>query len=102
MPSLTTAVDRPHGAKTHFIGSLVAHERRFRHEPFQSAAVRRGAAPRIALDGHAAAKQCYACSVPAAPNNRERFNVVLRAPEVNSPDLALDAAMIADHRGRNG
>jgi len=92
--SLTRAVERLHGAKAHFIGSVLVHEQ------LQGKLVWRGAVSRFRLDKHPTATGCYAWLM-AAEGHEERFHGVLHTPQVNSPRRAVQAALAADPTGVN-
>lgn len=92
LKALADAVEKLHGAKASFVRSEAVNEQ------FQGAAVWNGVVSQFALTGHDTASNCYAWSVPATSDSRERFYAVLRTPDVDSPEKAVRASIIADAR----
>lgn len=57
----------------------------------------------FALDGHPSAEKAYAWSVPVPGSGNRRFYAVLHEGPVDSPEKAVRAAIIQNHkRGRDG
>ena len=50
------------------------------------------------LEGHPTAKVAYAWSSPVEGSDRRKFYAVLHVPPVDSPEAAVRAAIVADHR----
>lgn len=50
------------------------------------------------ITGHAKADTCYAWSSAAEGSNKRRFYAVLKIPPVVSPETAVKAAIVADHK----
>ena len=90
--ALTRAVEKLHGARATFIGSTPVHEQ------FEGKTVWQGTVSRFELAGHPTATLCYAWSVPATDDRRERFVAVLHTPDVDSAEKAVRAAIVAEHR----
>lgn len=88
--ALTEAVEKMHGAKAVFLNSQPVHEE------FQGKAVWRGTVSLFDLSGHASASRCYAWSVPH--EGVDRFYAVLQTPNVDTPEKAVRASIVADHR----
>jgi len=88
--ALADVVERLHGAKARFVGSVVVDEQ------FQGATVWKGIVSQFELHGHPTATICYAWAVPAKDNAREKFYAVLHTSEVNSAEKAVRASIVAD------
>jgi hypothetical protein len=93
--ALAEAVVRMHGSPVRFVGSVPVHEQ------FQGATVWEGMVSRFELPGHPATEYCYAWSVPAAGDSKERFYAILHTPQVDSAEKAVRASIIADQRNNN-
>lgn len=50
------------------------------------------------LEGHPKAQLAYAWSSPVEGSDRRKFYAVLHIPPVDSPEAAIRAAIVADHR----
>lgn len=94
--ALRTAIERTHGGKAAFVATYPVHEQ------FQGRTVWQGLVSLFDLSQHASATGCYAWSVPPTDGKPERFYAVLRTAEVSSPELAVRAAIVADHRKSRG
>ena len=90
--ALTQAVEKLHQANAEFVVSVLVHER------FENKTVWAGLVSEFKLSGHPTAQTCYAWSVPPDTEHRERFYAVLRTPEVDTPEKAVRAAIVAEHR----
>ena len=95
LKALADAVERLHGAKALFVGSVPVNEE------FDGATVWKGLVSEFELRGHTTATRCYAWSVPATSNTRQRFYAVLHTPAVNTAAKAVQASIVAD-RHRSG
>ena len=93
--ALARAVEKLHGLEVEFVGSSRVHER------YGNKTVWAGTVTEFELTGHPTAKTCYAWSVPVTNDAPERFYAVLHAAEVNSPEKAVRASIVADHRKNN-
>ena len=50
------------------------------------------------VSGHPTATTCYAWSSPVEGSERRRFYAVLKMPPIASPEDAVRASIVADHR----
>ena len=67
-------------------------------ETFRDSVVWEGAVHVFDVD-HPNTKVCYAWSSPVEGSDRRRFYTVLKIPPVNSPQDAVRAAIVSDHKG---
>jgi hypothetical protein len=54
------------------------------------------------LAGHPTATRAYAWSSPIEESTKRRFFAALHTDRINSPLEAMQAAIVADHRGKTG
>jgi len=89
--ALQKAIKDLHGCDSFFVGavSLV--------ETFEDRVVWQGVVHVFDLSGHASAKQCYAWASPT-DSGKLRYYAVLHSPPVDSPQAAVRAAIVRDHR----
>jgi hypothetical protein len=92
---LTQAVEKLHGAEAQFVASSLVYERA------GNKMVWSGSVSEFKLIGHPTAQSCYAWSDPPHDGHRERFYAVLRTPEIDTPDKAVRASIVADARRTN-
>lgn len=92
MDALTRAAERLHGAEAHFVGTVRVDER------FQGEIVWQGLVSQFELRGHPSATKCYAWSVPATDTSKQKFYAVLHTPDVDSPEKAVRASIVADRK----
>jgi hypothetical protein len=90
LKALTAAVEKLHGAKASFIGSVSVDEQ------FRGATVWRGLVSKFELHGHPSATICYAWSVLSDNEHGQRFYAVLHTAQVDSPEKAVRASIVAD------
>lgn len=90
--ALVDAVENLHRVKASFVRSIKVQER------FQGATVWRGLVSLFELTGHPTASLCYAWSSAVEGSNKRRFYAVLKIPPVDSPEAAVRAAIVADHK----
>jgi hypothetical protein len=50
------------------------------------------------INGHSKADKCYAWSSPIEGSTKRRFFAVLHIPPVDSPEKAVRASIVHDHR----
>jgi len=50
------------------------------------------------LEGHPEATVCYAWSLPVDDSDQRKFYAVLHVPLVDSPEAAVLAAIVAEHK----
>ncbi len=67
-------------------------------ERYQGQTVWDGTVHIFKLTGHLTATECYAWSDPIPGSDRRRFYAVLRAVPVTSPEEAVGAAIVHEHR----
>jgi len=89
---LKTAIERMHG------GTATLLERVPVIEKFQGQTAWRGTVHVFALAGHPEADTCYAWSSVVEGSDKRRYYAVLKIPPVVSPETAVRAAIVADHK----
>lgn len=57
-----------------------------------------GAVHVFRISGHPDATTCYAWSSAVEGSNKRRFHAVLEIPPVDTPQTAVRAAIVADHK----
>lgn len=92
---LREAIERQHGGKARFVQSVPVSE------TFEGQTVWEGMVHVFDLEGHPKATRAYAWSSPIDGSERRRFYAVLNAGPVNSPQAAVRAATVAEHRERS-
>ena len=92
LKALANAVEKLHGATALFVETEQVNEQ------FGGAIVWTGLVSRFELHGHPSATVCYAWSEPATSKRGQRFYAVLQTPEINSPEKAVRASIVADHK----
>lgn len=90
--ALSSAVEKLHGTPAVFVGSVAVHEQ------FRGATVWRGVVSQFSIAGHPSAKHCYAWSAPSSEGSGERFYAVLKTADIDSPEKAVRASIVADAR----
>lgn len=89
---LKSAIESQHGGKATFI------ERARVKEEFNGQVVWDGTVLVFDLDGNPGATRAYAWSSPIESSSKRRYFAVLHAGPVDSPQAAVRAAIIAEHR----
>jgi hypothetical protein len=109
IPVLQDAIRNLHGCESTFVRSVPVYKRlvsRTKDERGARAATFTtlwdGAVYVFDLIGHSTAQRAYAWSTDVPGSDRRRFTVVLHAGPVNSPQSAVRAAIVAEHRGQAG
>jgi hypothetical protein len=92
---LQSAILKLHGARAAHVESVPVREM------FHGQVVWDGTVEVFDMTGHATASRAYAWSHEADSGGR-RFVAVLHAPPVDSPLKAVRAALVAEHRSRQG
>lgn len=95
LAELIHAIEGQHGGAARFRESVPVRE------TFQSKTVWEGIVHVFDLAGHPTATRAYAWSSPIEGNTKRRFYAVLHQPPVDSPQAAVRAAIITEHRERN-
>lgn len=96
---LREAVESQHGGNAVFVQAVPVIE------TFQGQTVWEGMVSVFDLEGHPTAKRAYAWSHAvddATVNERRRFFAVLHAGPIKSPADAVRAAIVAEHRAKEG
>lgn len=89
---LQAAVEATHGG-TATLRDVVPVRENFQGQPAWE-----GFVHVFALQGHPNADTAYTWSSPAEGSDRRKFYAVLHIPPVDSPEAAVRAAIVADHR----
>lgn len=94
---LKQAVERLHHCQSSFIEDVAVVEK------FGDLTVWGGVVSVFSIKGHPQADKCYAWSSPTEGSTRRRYYAVLHIPPVDSPEKAVRASIVHDHRkGRRG
>jgi hypothetical protein len=91
---LREAVERMHGGTATFAQSVPVQE------TYEGKTVWEGMVHVFDLAGHPTATRAYAWSSPIEGSKKRRFFAVLHQPPVDSPQTAVQAAIIAEQRTR--
>lgn len=91
---LKLAVERQHGGAATFVGTERVTE------TFEDKIVWEGPVAIFDLDGHPSATRAYAWSSPIEGDIKRRFFAVLHLGGIKSPQDAVRAAIVAEHRAR--
>ncbi len=67
-------------------------------EQFDGATVWEGVVSVFNLEGHPDTDTCYTWSEPVKCSDKRRFFAVLKVPPVDSPEAAVRASIMADHK----
>ncbi len=67
-------------------------------ETFEGQTVWEGVVQVFDLQGHPEASRCYAWSYELDESGKRKFTAVLHKPPVDSPQAAVRAAIVAEHR----
>jgi hypothetical protein len=89
---LKVAVENMHDGSAQLAQSIPVHE------IFDGKTVWEGVAHVFDLTGHPTATRAYAWSSPIEGSTKRRFFAVLHQPPVDSPQAAIRAAVVAEHR----
>src|ERR1700747_3704925 len=89
---LRIAVERMHGGSATRAQSVPVRE------TFEGKSVWEGVVHVFDLTGHPSATRAYAWSSPIEGSTKRRFFAVLHQPPVDSPQAAVRAAIVAEHR----
>ena len=93
---LRQAIERQHGGTASFLGSLPVNE------AFEGRPVWEGVVHVFDLDGHSSATRAYAWSSPIDGSTKRRFFAVLHMGGIKSPQDAVRAAIVAEHKASLG
>lgn len=89
---LREAVEQMHGGTAQLAQSVPVRE------TFEGKTVWEGVVRVFDLTGHSTATRAYASSSPIEGSTKRRFFAVLHQPPVDSPQSAVRAAIVAEHR----
>lgn len=89
---LKASIERQHGGHATFVQSVPIDERH-NGEP-----VWQGVVHIFDLEGHPSATRAYAWSSPIEGSDKRRFFAVLHLGGIRSPEDAVRAAIVAEHR----
>ena len=67
-------------------------------ERFNDEVVWEGSVSVFDLEGHPSASECYAWSEPVKGSDKRRFFAVLKVSPVDSPEAAVRASIMSDHK----
>jgi hypothetical protein len=93
---LRIAVEHMHGGIATLAQSVPVRE------TFEDKPVWEGVVHVFDLAGHPTSTRAYAWSSPIEGSTKRRFFAVLRSERLNSPLEAVRAAIVAEHRAREG
>jgi hypothetical protein len=91
-PELKTAVERLHNCSASFIEDVVVLEK------FGDKTVWSGTVSVFNINGHPQATKAYAWSSPIEGSTKRRYYAVLHIAPVDSPEKAVRAAIVTEHR----
>jgi hypothetical protein len=89
---LKKVVERLHNCTAQFIEAVPVSE------VFQEKPVWQGTVFVFEIKGHPQATKCYAWSSPIEGSTKRRYFAVLHIPPVDSPEKAVRAAIVHDHK----
>ena len=89
---LKRAVERMHDCQASFIEDVAVVEK------FGEEAVWSGVVSIFKLEGHSQADKCYAWSSPIEGSTKRRYYAVLHIPPIDSPEKAVRAAIVRNHK----
>src|SRR5437763_6309950 len=92
---LREAVEKMHGGTATLAQSVPIRE------TFEGKTVWEGVVHVFDLAGHPTATRAYAWSSPIEGSTKRRFFAVLHQPPVDSPQAAVRAAIVAEHKSRS-
>lgn len=91
---LTKAIFDLHGVKATWVKSVAVIEM------FGEKIVWQGVVDVFGIKDHPQADKCYAWSSPIEGSTKRRYYAVLHIPPVDSPEKAVKAAIVHEHRGK--
>ena len=94
MDQLKHAVEGQHGGTATLTGSVLVKE------TYEGQTVWEGVVHILNLDDHPSATTAYAWSSPIQGSNKRRFFAVLHLGGIRSPQDAVRAAIVAEHRDK--
>lgn len=91
-PELKTVVEHLHYCKASFIEDIVVLEK------FGDETVWNGIVSVFSIKDHPQATKAYAWSSPIEGSTKRRYYAVLHIPPVDSPEKAVRASIVQDHK----
>ena len=85
-------LEKQHNCTSHFIKDVSVLE------SFKGQTVWEGTVSIFELKGHPKANKCYAWSSPIDGSTNLRYYTVLHIPPVDSPEKAVRASIVQDHK----
>lgn len=92
LKDLRQAIERLHSCKASHIEDVAVVEM------FGKEVVWGGVVSVFALEDHPQATKCYAWSSPIEGSTKRRYYAVLHVPPIDSPEKAVRAAIVHDHK----
>jgi hypothetical protein len=92
LDELRLAVERLHSCKASHIEDVAVVEK------FGEETVWSGIVSVFLIKGHPKADKCYAWSSPIEGSTKRRYYAVLHIPPIDSPEKAVRAAIVRDHK----
>jgi hypothetical protein len=89
---LAKAIFDLHGISATWVESVAVREM------FGEKIVWQGVVEVFDIKGHSQATKCYAWSSPVEGSTKRRYYAVLHSPPVDSPEKAVRAAIVHDHK----
>lgn len=89
---LKTAVENLHNCKASFIEDVIVLEK------FGNETVWSGTVSVFRIEGHLQATKAYAWSSTIEGSTKRRYYAVLHIPPVDSPEKAVRASIVQDHK----
>jgi hypothetical protein len=89
---LKQAVERLHNCKASHIEDITVIEK------FGEKTVWSGVVSVFEIKGYQKATKCYAWSSPIEGSTKRRYYAVLHVPPIDSPEKAVRAAIVRDHK----
>jgi hypothetical protein len=93
---LKEAIETQHGGKATIVQSVPVRE------TFEGQPVWEGVVHVFDLEGHPKTTRAYAWSSPIEGSTKRRFFAVLHVPPIVSPVDAVRAAIVVEHRSKDG
>ncbi len=94
LEDIKQAVERLHSCKASFIEDVAVVEK------FDAETVWKGIVSVFKIEGHPEANKCYAWSSPIEGSTKRRYYAVLHVSPIDSPEKAVRASMVSDHKNR--
>jgi hypothetical protein len=91
---LKQAIERMHHCQVVFLEDAAVVEK------FGDETVWSGIVSVFLVKGHPQADKCYAWSSPIEGSTKRRYYAVLHVPPVDSPEKAVKAAIVHDHKAK--